>query len=662
VARGVDVMTFRLLPRIDTVFDVSEERAVSHLYAAPIRHALRRILNDDRFFSEIFEDEIKEECLQELHRSLPIVKWAEWGDENPKNLSIFLLAAFRPNVGKFFYDMISRWLMPGKKLNIGLFFSTDFTLPDFSDQLYSLSKIVVCLENAEDIETIRSHLLIIENEICLGVASVFHANRILEVKGLSLDEKTALIQERIGTLIHNRPRRFDYDLFGEMQHFLVMCKDEFKSVREVDQMTRMIYILYLFRTAMRKETESDQTKRHLHVKLVKTRLHYALGIKKVLGVFVGMNLLKDNEVFEERHLLKALQSCLSELRCIEDSFFIHMGREDAVHTMYIEVEKDKGEDFSLSDLKKLRRELPSALQNSVEHLMRPIFMPRNEEEVMRNIVTLANQLRYPKDLPQVMISFDEQTASELSFTVIVLRLLYPDSVTVSQLFNSSNTRLRFSLEKTKIVGMLRKKYPKEVAVFRVKLSDKGFVRGDQTVDFYKARKEVSEELERLVGEFRDYNGGMISKQVELFMALKDSLGECGQKLELLLENFFHSIFPVEMKSVLRPDPLRQLFLLLVQMTTDSGEEKKSFISTCKREEPRVFVMIQFKDQFLRQEMVEAVAAEYAPSAQLVSISVSNSDFFYLGYVYFSDETEKQNQFLKHFHFEEADSLHGSLKT
>ena len=55
--------------------------------------------------------------------------------------------------------------------------------------------------------------------------------------------------------------------------------------------------------------------------------------------------------------------------------------------------------------------------------MPPVFMPRNEEEIMRNIVSLSDQIKYLRDIPQVFITFDEQTTANLFFTIIMVRLL-----------------------------------------------------------------------------------------------------------------------------------------------------------------------------------------------------------------------------------------------
>ena len=112
--------------------------------------------------------------------------------------------------------------------------------------------------------------------------------------------------------------------------------------------------------------------------------------------------------------------------------------------------------------------------------------------------------------------------------------------------------------------MLRKKYPKEAAVFKVELPLKEFLREDHSIDLYRARQSILQKLHAIFGEIRDYNGGMISKQNEVFKALEKVLGSVGERHHHLLENFFHSLFPIEKRSLLDPQILKKLFFLLLE--------------------------------------------------------------------------------------------------
>ena len=112
-----------------------------------------------------------------------------------------------------------------------------------------------------------------------------------------------MIQEYIVSILQKRPQDFDADIFLEMQHFLVHASEAFKKIREYRHMSRIIIILYLFRKFITKSIAKKENKRYLSLKLFKTRLYEENTSKQVLSLFIAVNFLKENEAFEERHIL-----------------------------------------------------------------------------------------------------------------------------------------------------------------------------------------------------------------------------------------------------------------------------------------------------------------------------------------------------------------------
>ncbi|MES2345654.1 MAG: hypothetical protein V4494_06950, partial [Chlamydiota bacterium] len=363
----------------------------AHFYTNSIKHLLRRFLTEEHLF-----DEYSQEDMEELFSRLPLIR-PSVGSSESSQLSILLLCRQRPHAGRFFSEMLSRWLIPGKRLDSALFFAADFQLSCRKEEIYTIAEIMFAADDDRELKAMLKNFPLIDWEIRLGIASSYHASRILEIKGLSADEKTVAIQESIASLIRKRPQDFDYDLFSQMQHFLVTCQSEFKALRECKQMCRIIYVFYLFRKAVRSFVERFPKQRHVSLKLLNTRLHLPFGVKQVLSVFVGVNFLKENELFEENHLVSAFCNYIPGVRAVKGSFFLSRSREDKIHTIYLELEKEDGLPFSLEEVSCLRRGLPEELKGSVEQLMRPVFMPRNEEEVMRNLLVLNKQLKYVRD-------------------------------------------------------------------------------------------------------------------------------------------------------------------------------------------------------------------------------------------------------------------------
>lgn len=597
----------------------------------------------DSFYSDKVRALLKkmfplEETAEQLKKQAPALKWFVFAPETSFSLSLFLFCLHRPGVEKFFYDMIGHWLLPGKHLDIALHFSMNFQLPQLGEEKYTISELVLSFDSRQELERAEKNFFFIEKEILLGASSFFHASRILEMKGLSLYDKTALIQARIGQLLRKKPGVIDYDIFALMQHFLVSSKDEFKSMHDVAHMSRLIAIFYFFHHALLKETEIYPSKRALFLKIKKIQLHHPLVIKQALAVFVGLNFLKENEIFEKRHLLAAIHHLMPEAEYLEDSYFEQENKEDRLPLFYLEIEKKEGS-FSQAEIQQLRQMLPDEIKKRIEQLALPLFMPRNEEEVMRNILILSRELKFIKDLPQMIISFDEQSENELSFTVVLVRILHPDGLPLKELFAGSPLKPQF--ERSKLVGTMRKKYPKEATVFRVKLSNEKFLRDDHSLDLYQARLAVAIAVQEVVGSVRDYNGGMISKQNENFHHLKAGMGELASKHLLLLQNFFYSIFPIEQSATLDSKILKNLFLMLL----DAMERKQNALSIeMKQMEDLTLIMASYQDPEDKERFLNLFQSSELSPRELATMQLKILDTHYLGLIYLSSDPVRQKDF------------------
>ena len=134
------------------------------LHSQVIEASLRQLFPDSLFFEEEFDSK------------LPIFRWF-WKDGY---LSLHLVCRHRLNVGKFFYEMIHRWLLPGRRLDVEFFFSSDFKFAQ-SPHLCTLAEMAIRLDPEIDQDHVEHNLRVIETEIRLGMVSVYHASRLLEM-------------------------------------------------------------------------------------------------------------------------------------------------------------------------------------------------------------------------------------------------------------------------------------------------------------------------------------------------------------------------------------------------------------------------------------------------------------------------------------------------
>lgn len=630
---------------ITTLFESPFGDEVSNQYYRDILvRTLKKVLPNDFFDAKGAEEATHRHQKQILQQVVPLISCSDTRNF-PATLSFFALCKCRPNVFKFFFEMISRWLTPGRRLNVVLVYASDFRLTHLSEEVYTICEVMISITDEAEFKEIQRHFPIIESEINLGMQSEFYAQRIMEVKGLASDDKTALIQGVIAFLVERFPKYYDHDVFSEMQHALVSYREEFKAARKARHLSRIISIQYLFRKALREAIKKNIHRRYLSLKIFRASVQTVAGPKRVLSILVGMNFLRDQENFGEKHLFKAIQHYISSAVPIEHSFFIHKLGTENICVAYIEVEKKDGTDFTCAEIRKLRRELPTHLKNRIEHRLHNVFMPRNEEEIMRNIVTLTNQLKYIRDIPQVLITFDEQAYAHLYFTVILARLLKPDSCSMTDLFKKGTPNVEYLHDRTKIMAYVRKKYAKEATVFRLKLPKEAFLRADHSIDLYKARQAVVSELSKIVGEVRDYNGGMILKQYELLSAIRKLLVDIKDYDELLLENFFYSLSPVIVRTLLDPAAFKILFLMLLEGIKEYKQEERYYLKFYPQRY-NVFSLIIIEDFAVKDIIHRAIQDLHIPSGELAYAYVKTHGYTCIGYICCAADSCKKDRFFQ----------------
>jgi hypothetical protein len=631
-------------------------------------------------------DAIKQSVIS-LIENLPILAWNS-PERAPCTLCVSLLchSDLTSGVGRYMCDMLSRWLVPGKYLNISSVRSLNFNFIASPEQSLYFHHVLLDIETDQELSLVKSNRASLEQEIRLSILSVRHARHVVAIKKLSTEQKQAIINENLASVIsspsknleynvfdqmHNfwvhlsaedkiqqlqeqfapyldqRPNIFDRSIFQEIKHSMLLFGDKFTGVRDLRHVSRLISYQYLFRKNLMQHILQAPEERHLIIKLLRTRLSSAGKGESghiVLGVLGAMNVLRENELFEERHILEAITHLLPYVTKVENSFILDRSSHDPVRLFYLEIEKMDGSSFSIEEIKELKKNLPHELKESVESVLHPVLMPRNEEEIMRNIFLLSQQLKYINDLPQVIISFNAQTEQSLQFTVILLRILrYEEDSTLPEIFAASGTDLKIEELEVKKVGLLRKRYPKEANVFKLSLDKKKFLRRDFTIDLFKARQEVSAELNTIFKGIRDFNGGILSKQQEVFQELRSLIKGATTQNDFLLENFFYSITPPLRQTLIPPSCLHTLYSLM-QEAIDADFKKEPFFLKAHFESEQVLTMAASPFGSIKEELFSLLVKLKIPSSELSCTQVNVHGVCCIGYIYQNRDSNIRNLF------------------
>ncbi len=653
-----------------------------------IPEELLSVLSSKKSYSDLKE---KIALLNEL---LPLVRWNA-PMKAPSTLCVRFLcpADFTSGVGRYLCDTLSRWLVPGKFLNITSAQSLNFKFIAFPEQSFFVQQLLLDINDENELMVVRNNQENLTKEMRLNTIAVKHARHVIAIKKLSSEQKKIIIEENIASILERpsktfdqnvfdqmhhflvhlsaedkitqikdqfapfmqqRPKVFDRDIFNEIKHFVLLFYSQFTALRDLRHVGRIISYQYLFRKSLQREVLNFPGERHVSIKLMKAHLSDPSSKKgkTVLGILGGINVLSENEMFEERHVTEALEHCLPDVKKVEDSFIIDRRSHDPIRIFYIEIEKENNTYFNFNEIRELRKHLPRELKGSIESIIHPVFMPRNEEEIMRNIVILSQQLKYIHDIPQVIITFDMQTEEELTFTVILLRLLKQSELSIPEIFQQARTELKLQSHEVKQVGILRKKYIKEANVFSVSVDKKQFLRKDYSLDLFRARQDLSSELHRILGGIRDFNGGILSKQQEVFQELRDSISDSNVHQDFLLENFFYSLSPPLRQSLLQPAILKKLFNMQLE-ALDTDYTKESFFLKAYADENHLLLMAASPHGDIKNELISSVTALQIPSSDLSFTHISAYGINCIGYIYQSHNIHQRTVFYDSIH----DSLH-----
>lgn len=609
----------------------------------------------------------------ELSRRLPIVHHSPI-TRAPGSLAIGVLCSghYTHGTGRFVSDMCSRYLVPGKQLALVLCRSMGFSFQKKPDERFFVSELIVEVQDEADLPVIQNNLPGLIHDIRMCILAVQHVRQLVQLKPLTFEQREIIFQENLASLLERpskdqaslfdqahhlimkalgeekvqqiheqisphlkmKPHTFDRDIYAEMQHFLKLFKDAFVAIRETKHIKRLISYQYLFRKILDRHITKQPKKRHLSVKILRADIQGERHKEHVLGILVGLNLIDENEIFDERHLFKAIQSTYPNLIKVTGSQITDRREGSPIRTVYLEVRKKNGLPFTQVEIGEIRKRLPKEMKNRIETVVHPIFMHRNEEEIMRGVLALSEQLTQAEDIPQVMIGYHMQSKNDITFIVTLLRLRAPESEPLRERLFTYASHLKTFNWDTRIVGVLDKMYPKEANVFEVKIDKKPFLRTDFSIDLYKARGYVMGQLNLVLGELRDYNGGMITKQHEVLAELKTLLLSQDVKNDFLVENFFYSITPAHTQSVLSPILLKTAFLML-QEVLDYDYQATPVYSSAQTIEETFILVIGSQNK----EIIDSITHSLTDKENLTYSNIGCYDIQCVCYFYRFEKTE-----------------------
>jgi len=377
------------------------------------------------------------------------------------------------------------------------------------------------------------------------------------------------------------PNFFDNTMISEKEWIFSKIDPLYLSIRSDKHLGRMVRSLHVIHRQVTQDASFEPSDRHLYLSVFPANLSFPFMQKEVIGVSLGINLLSQHERFDFKHIQSALKACCPELSIVFNSLFVFKNA-NCIQSFYFEIEAISTD---LIDIAKFRLKLPlfkSELKKRVESLVPELFMPRNEEEIMRTIFALSKEMTEPDDIPQIAVSLQSYKQSELCFSAIVLRVLKEGCPEIQEDRFSSDDYL-VEIERNQIVKYLDHSTPIEMFLISIQFHDLSyFERADFSIHIPDARKKVLNILETCLGDVRDFNGGLLQKQTQAFEQLKRLLPGFSRKHPDILEAFFYSISPIEYQATLQTEVL-VTWLTLISEHLEKNHSKEAKLITISGE-------------------------------------------------------------------------------
>jgi oligopeptide transport system substrate-binding protein len=410
------------------------------------------------------------------------------------------------------------------------------------------------------------------------------------------------VYEKLKDWCDRFPHFVDNSIFSDHALLYLIASKKYLDHRNPTHLFRLILSMHLMQKKLLQSSTFSPHLRHLEIRWIPTNLLFPFSLKPVLGCLIGFNLMNRYEVFDEENIVLALQKYLPQLRLVKGGSYNHTSQNKNLKIFYFEIEKKNGTPFSLIERNLLKNNLEEKVKKSIQTLTPTIFMGHNDEEIYKNILVLSQEIDSFLDLPQASITLDQQTGKVIVFRITLVYISPFHHFSLKDRFFNCT----FVSQRVLTVRHLEN-HPIEAHIFCLHLArEPSLLRSDGSLDFYAARQKVVELMHTAIGEFRDYNGGILIQQQELLHVFKENFPEMAIEDPELMESFFHSITPMEKQVVLPPETFVILFKNFLENRKEKLINKSIYSFKTYHDEKQIFLVVRADDSSLATTITNAL--------------------------------------------------------
>lgn len=437
--------------------------------------------------------------------------------------------------------------------------------------------------------------------MCVNVSQSRDLKQTPQNVSVSFHPSFFVVHERIQKALKRFPLAIDSSILNDLYLFYLLATREYLDHRSPLHLFRLVLSIHFMQKRLLRAEVFSSSQRDLKIRWLPTNLIFPFTSKPALGCLIGFNILNRYELFDEENILLTLQKHLPELRLVRESKYCHNSKFKSLRIFYLEIEKQDSLPLSVAEQNILKSNLEEKLKNSVQTLSPSIFIRLNEEEIYKQILVLSQEIQSTHDLPQAYITFDKQTGTEILFRVSLVYMSPFHRFSLKERFFDCS----FISERLTPVKYVEG-HSVQAHIFRLSLPRTlDLLRSDGSLDFYAARKKVVNLIFSAIGDFRDYNGGILIKQQELLDTLKHDFPEIIERDPESIEYFFFAIMPLEKQVLLPPAVLSEMFKYFLQnVKVLSSKNEIPYSFKIYRNDRQIFFVIRAEKEILEQLIQE----------------------------------------------------------
>ena len=421
-----------------------------------------------------------------------------------------------------------------------------------------------------------------------------------------------------------------HDVTEKGIRLLATSSEEFRKGYSHFFLTKVLSAFCTFESKVQQQSEGHAQKARIFYRLFKEP-SAKKSTHSTLGIAVAIKIKGYTELLGNQRLLQAILHITPGVVLVPSKSYSYRDEQSGMLFVYEEIVKKRGRGFSRADIQQLKKCLSRELEESIESLSPSLFFVRNEEEILRSIIQMGRELNEERDMPQVTISFQEQTPhATLRFSVVILRLVQEHSPTLEELSRFLPQSVQFIPEMTSEIGLLNAAYSKEANTVIFEIESAFFARKNNSIDLREARSYIAKALELMIGEFRDYNGGLFSKQNTQLRAIKELLGESNRAF---MESLFYAFTPSTFQTFLLPDAIQACASLFLEAKKTSIPLSTNYELFKQQGQCFSLIVLKTNSKHLKNAIVKEAARFLLPINQFGYAVQSINGEYYVGLIY-----------------------------